>query len=141
MMIDIDFYKEEMEESDKVKAILNRVEEYVHKSKVKLNFMIYTTRNGIHLFLVNRKSDYKNLDDIKIMLDLNCDYYYSVYCYIRGWSVRLNKKKNDNEVLYTYLCDVGNTNKKDEHLVKLVNLHINLLEVFKNENESLMFGN
>lgn len=141
MMIDIDFYKEEIEENDKISIILNRVEEYVKKSKVKLNFMIYTTRNGVHLFLVNRKCDYKNLDDIKIMLDLNCDYYYSVYSYIRGWSVRLNRKKKDNEILYKYIRDVGNTNKKDKHLVKLVNLHINLLEVFKNENESLMFGN
>jgi len=141
MMIDIDFYKEEMEETDKIQAILNRVKDYVQKSKVELNFMIYTTRNGIHLFLVNRKSNYKDLNDIKIMLDLNCDYYYSVYCYIRGWSVRLNKKKKENNVLYTYIGDVGNTNKKDKHLLKLVNLHINLLEVFKNEDESLMYGN
>ena len=75
-----------------------------------------------------------------MMLDLKCDFYYTVYCYLRGWSVRLNKKRKDTQdELYQYIGTVG-TGKEDDQLVKLVNLHINLVPVFANTKPNTMYG-
>ncbi len=134
LMIDIDFYKYKIEE----KEILEKIEAYALKNN--LCFQIYKSQNGIHAFLVNKYCDYRDNKYLQIMLDLGCDFYYIVYSYLRGWCVRLNRKKRDTSAeLYQYIKKVG-VEKEDDHLMKLTSLHINLVEVFENVEPCLMFG-
>jgi len=146
LMIDIDFYKDEnYDEStpvtEKVKPILQNLQQYCDKHP-NLKFSVYLTQNGVHAFLLSKRMDYKSDEAIQLMIDLGCDFFYIVYSYLRGFSVRLNKKKREAHLtspLYTHLTDIGD-GSIDEYLQKLVNLHINLIEVFKNVNPCLMYG-
>ncbi len=149
LMIDIDFYKDsekimvdDPDNASKVKKrqaeILDQLEDYALLND--LRFRIFRTRNGIHVFLVSRPGVYTNLADIKMMLDLGSDFFYAIYSHIRGWSVRLNRKSKEVEMAYPYLCDVGDV-AADEYLSKLVDLHLNLLPVFANDDPSHMYGN
>lgn len=138
LMLDIDFYKPTEEVEVSKEDIINKLEKYAKENK--LRFRLYQSRNGIHAFLINRESNYKNPEDTQIMIDLDVDFFYIVYSNIRGWSVRLNRKKNEEKMSYTYICDVGDETPI-EHLEKLVELHINLVPVFENVDACLSFGN
>lgn len=136
LMVDVDYYKDEVTETE----IVQQFEDYC-KEHPGYKFKLYRSRNGIHGFLISHGMDYRNDESIQLMLDLKSDFYYIVYAYLRGWSVRLNKKKTDTkDTLYEYICDIGE-GKSDERLLKLVNLHIKLVEVFKNEAPNTMSGN
>ena len=101
MMIDIDRYK-------------NRDLDTLEDIKLKLSnhptlfFRIYSSRNGYHIFVLNKSMDYKSDESIRLMHELGCDFYYIVYSFLRGWSVRLNKKKGEEntENLYSWVGDV-----------------------------------
>ena len=138
-MIDLDFYKD----LSTVDLIVDRFKQFTsnHNGKSKLRFMLYKSRNGVHGFLVSQQSNYKDDKTIDLQLELGSDFYYVIYSYIRGWSVRLNKKVADtSDILYKYICDVGD-GKPDPHLLKLVNLHLSLVDVFKDTGVNSMFGN
>lgn len=152
LMVDIDFYKENIPNTETVKSELvsNRKEEQlamiINRFKIycvddrTLLFRLYSSRNGIHGFLISRPCNYKSDESIQLMISLNCDFYYVIYSYIRGWSVRLNKKESDiDPVLYKHICDVG-TGLPDNHLVKLVDLHLRLVTVFKDVDNNSMAG-
>jgi hypothetical protein len=134
MMVDIDFYKDDGEED------LSVIEEYCKRHK-ELKFRIFKTRNGYHAFLVSEPMDYRSDKAIEMMLDLGCDFYYTIFVYWRGWSVRLNRKKNENRDIdmYEELASIGEGNV-DDTLDKLVILHINLMKIFQNEDPNLLYG-
>lgn len=102
MMIDIDRYK-----SDSGTDTLSDIKEKLSKHP-ELFFRIYSSRNGYHIFILNKSMDYKSDESIRLMHELGCDFYYIVYSYMRGWSVRLNKKKGEEntDVLYIWVGDV-----------------------------------
>lgn len=136
LMIDIDFYKD----ISTPESIIQVFTDYCAKHP-GLKFKLYKSRNGIHGFLVSQFSDYKDENILALQLDLQSDFYYVVYSYLRGWSVRLNKKATDTkDELYEFLCDVGD-GVANEHLLKLVNLHLELVNVFKDTGANTMFGN
>ncbi|CAH6419110.1 Hypothetical protein HVR_LOCUS304 [uncultured virus] len=155
MMIDIDRYKTE-NNNDTLEDI--KIKLSFHP---ELFFRIYASRNGYHIFVINKSMNYRSDDSIKLMSELGCDFYYIVYSYLRGWSVRLNKKKGEEttDQLYTWVGDMVrgqffspiivndplptnvpiNINEKlfdsilpDARLESLTDLHITLVEVFKN---------
>lgn len=139
LMIDIDFYKDN-NVSD-IDTILEPIERYCDLHPT-VRFRIYKSRNGIHAFLISSASNNKSEDSINIMLELNSDFYYTIYSYLRGWSVRLNRKLKEvdmDTVLYTYIKDIG-AGEIDENMEKLCNLHINLLDVFKDVKPCMMYG-
>lgn len=145
MMIDCDNYKFEGD-------IIATLVKYPH-----LYFRIYQSRNGYHVFILNKSFDYKSDESIELMINLHCDFYYTVYTYLRGWCVRLNKKRPEQEdILYKWVGDVvhgiyfpvpdhttaqvsdiqSNSETWDflpnERLEQLCELHIKLTTVFKN---------
>lgn len=148
LMVDIDFYKEndikisdldwKIKTIEQQKRLIDKIEDYALLND--LTFRIYRTRNGLHAFLVSKLSNYKNYADLKIMSDLGCDYFYIAYSRIRGWSVRLNRKTTENEMSYKFICDVGDMTP-DPHLLAQVDLHIELLDVFKDAGPSDIYGN
>lgn len=102
MMIDIDKYK------------INSNSDTLNDIKIKLSkypslfFRIYSSRNGYHIFVINKNMNYRSDESIQLMSDIGCDFYYMVYSYLRGWSVRLNKKRGEENIdnLYTWIGDV-----------------------------------
>lgn len=99
LMIDIDKYKG----NDTLNEIKNKLAKYP-----EYFFRIYSSRNGYHVFILNKSMDYKSETSIRLMYDLGCDFFYIVYTYLRGWSVRLNRKKGEDPIqpIYTWLGDV-----------------------------------
>lgn len=139
LMVDIDFYKNGKEGKEyTVDELMQQIKDY---SQDKYTFAVYKTRNGLHAFLISEENSYKDDKSLQIMLDLNCDFYYIIYSYLRGWSVRLNKKENDTPDIYSYIGIVGKK-KPNKNLVKLVNLHINIIQqgVFANISDSIMYA-
>lgn len=140
MMIDIDFYKEDTNSQLSEPEIMEQVRKYCQEFHPEFLFRVFRSRNGLHLFLLNQPMNYKDLSAIKIMLDLGSDFYYTVFAYLRGWSVRLNRKDNDNSTdIYQYITDIG-SGKINPQLEKLVNLHLNLMHVFQNDAPNLMYS-
>lgn len=163
LMIDIDLYKDQKDSrpmdtvegqsnQDGLRQILLGIREYCQKYS-QLRFRVFRSNGGIHLFAVNRGYDYKDDSTLQLMLDLGCDFYYIVYSYVRGYSVRLNPKTVEGpelresnagenirkKKLYKELDPIGD-GPVDPHLNKLVDLHLDLCEVFKDVQPSMMFG-
>jgi hypothetical protein len=96
-------------------------------------FDVYETNKGYHIFDISKEHQYKSEKSLQMMLELKCDFFYSVYSYLRGWSVRLNKKLGngviDGTPLYTFYKRFGNgvPNKKLEGYVKM---HDELFNVY-----------
>lgn len=92
-----------------------------------MSFMIYKTERGFHVFCVSRKFDYRTRETVEFMhkyKDLGIDIDYIRFCYIRGFSVRLNKKFNgENKDNYSFIITT-NQELVDNNLKKLVELHI-----------------
>jgi hypothetical protein len=52
------------------------------------------------------------------MIKLGADFYNIVFCNLRGFSVRLNKKTTDKDDIYTYIGRYGKGLTEIENLVK-----------------------
>ncbi len=91
-------------------------------------FKIYKSNNGYHVFCISQPFEYRNSSTMSFMLKYYCDFYYAIYCYIRGFSVRLNKKfiETQSPSVYTLLGTIGNKEMIDSRLLALVNLHYDL---------------
>jgi hypothetical protein len=121
LMIDIDNKTTEFTESE----IIN------HFSKLNFSWMIYKSTGGYHIFCTSQTFEYRNLETINFMIKNHCDFYYSIFSYIRGFCTRLNKKSDFfqegmefsteqlNTPLYT-LIKVINPENSNKDLIELV---------------------
>ena len=153
MMIDIDFYKDGGNIGDvdsnigdvdsNIESKINKIAEMFVRD-VKSNpgncWMLYRTRGGIHAFLVSKKMKYSDKSSCEYMIKLKCDFNYVIYSYLRGWCVRLNRKQKDVEIITSFITQIGNPAMIDKGLLKLTELHIKMIKVFKDETPSLMYG-
>ncbi len=96
-------------------------------------FRVFKSGGGYHVFCVSEEFDYRNTETVKFMLDNFVDFYYCVYCYIRGFSVRLNKKfyEHTDTPLYQDMGLCGNTQLVKQSLQELVDKHITLVAKYK----------
>lgn len=125
LMLDIDLYK------TNDNNVLDKIKQFCEINKDYL-FDVYKSRNGYHCFLISHISNYKDLNNIQLMLDLNTDFYYTIYTYLRGWCVRLNKKKNENEnSIYKFVERIG-YGKELSKQIEYVKKHLELLKQFEN---------
>lgn len=99
---------------------------------------IYKSRGGYHCFLLNKRVPYGTEEQVNLMLKYNTDFYYVVYSYLRGYSVRLNKKKDESADIYEFVEMIGDVSNIDDKLLNLVNLHMDLTDTFSDEGFSLM---
>jgi hypothetical protein len=114
MMIDIDIKKYFITDNF-IKSNFSSYSDYC--------FSIYKSKNGYHVFCISKRFNYRSKEFILFMLENLCDYYYCVFSYIRGCSVRLSKKEGETGTLYTHLGIFGNTELIDKKLLDLVELH------------------
>lgn len=94
------------------------------------SYLIYKSNNGFHIFLTNRRIDYDSDECINYMIDMKTDIKYIICTHLRGYSVRLNKKK-ETETIYE-LVHEHNKHLADKDIVDLINIHILFAEQFWN---------
>ena len=97
-------------------------------------YRIYKSRGGYHAFLISHKLDNRSNEALQLMIEAQTDYFYIVFTYLRGWCVRLNKKKvedpNPNVPIYSYVGDVicGELVKRENKKVAVVKEYANILD-------------
>lgn len=139
LMCDIDFYKDNSDSKfSNISEIISFLSEY--SVQKKLTFRVYSSRNGVHVFVTSQKMNFKSDFAFQIMSDLQTDFYYILYSKIRGWCVRLNKKENEtNDSLYQYHGKIG-TEIENNELLDLINLHLKLVYQLKDADKSLIYA-
>lgn len=126
MMIDIDIDENMINEKIcEINAIAKRRQ---------ISFRLFRSRAGLHVFVIDRTRDFKNLNDIELMIECGGDFGHIVYSYMRGWSVRLNKKETDNAVIYTEVGKPGQFTYGpiDNYLNTLVDMHLKKTQSYNN---------
>lgn len=98
-------------------------------------YRLFRSRGGYHAFVVSHTMDYKSNIAIQLMLEACCDYFYVVFTHLRGWCVRLNRKRDEqSRHIYPRIGDVvrgkivTTSSYIIPHLAKLVDLHIELAD-------------
>ncbi len=125
MMIDIDMHKVKLHQDDIIAKF---------KQSKEHCFRIVKSKNGYHVFCTSAPFPYRNQQSIQFMLEHSCDFYYSIYAYIRGYSVRLNPKFAEaNNNIYTDLGTFGNNSLLDSQLDTLVDKHLMLCNKYKSQ--------
>ena len=131
--------------------------DYDHQSRIKIlyefcrlnpkyKFRVCQTRKGWHAFLTSHKMPYNDSESINLLKRLGCDPLYIQSVAKKGYSVRLNRK-TDNEKIHTDFKIVGTGVEIDQlvkyyeliqtlikryHNTSLINLaHINACQIFK----------
>jgi len=120
MVIDIDYDQ-----------TIKNIDDVINLCKSKTyrdSYIIYSTSNGAHIFVVNREFEHNSVETIEYMLNFGCDFNYVLITYMVGWCIRLNKKHKDDQ-MYKYVCSINETNGKRK---ALVDIHIEASNKFKN---------
>jgi len=114
IMIDIDI------ENNNNNSFFKRIKKDFLVNKFKKYddvFYLDETLNGFHIFILNKRIDHKKEEVINYMIDFECDIKYIICCYLRGFSIRLNKK-NIFDKMYKH-CDIyGNKNLIDKSIIE-----------------------
>ena len=135
LMLDIDYKTEQFETQSQ---ILNFLDKFAKERD--LIMMVYSSAHGVHAFLVDNERDFKDESSLQLMLDAGVDFYYIVYSYLRGWSVRLNKKeRDDTEQIYTYIKCIGDIKSANSRLIKLTEAHYIESLTYDNQLKSKMY--
>lgn len=131
LMIDIDINK--LENSNDI------TDEFIvaYFNQKKESYRIYKSINGYHVFCTSKKFKYRSKESIDFMLENMCDKYYSLYSYLRGYCVRLNRKFNETDInpnykIYKLLAIINKNNELPEQKKKL-ELMDRLMNKYKNE--------
>jgi hypothetical protein len=104
-------------------------------------FDIYKSRKGYHVFCVSHKYKYNEEETVQLQLENFSDYYYTVYSYVRGFCVRLNRKMDEyfstgkHKLIYTFVRRVGHGIPLESQ-IKLVELHLELVKQFNDKTPS-----
>jgi len=124
LMIDIDLKNQELG-AEQVLDYFDKIPNYA--------FKIFQSARGFHVFCVSQRFHYRDPFVLQFMLSHFSDFYYTVYAYIRGFSVRLNPKFNDSTVqpIYKELGTVGNHELIDKEVLALVDRHMKLCKKYK----------
>lgn len=99
-------------------------------------FAVFKTRKGFHVFPLHTLYDDRDAG-IEMQLRLRTDFYYTVFTYLRGSSVRLNPKKGDIAPIYEF-CGLFGVGEVNEEADQLVRLHFVLQFQFQNVGVSKM---
>jgi len=87
-------------------------------------FGIYRSRKGLHVFALHKV--FEREERCEFQLKLKCDFYYSLFTYMRrGCAIRLNRKKQDELPLYHFIGFLG-SGETNPHLLELMYLHAKL---------------
>jgi len=101
------------------------VSEYKYKTKAEIleyldnhpllqdiPYMRVETRNGYHVYLMDKPRPHNSIDTMDLLLQFDSDIFYKFYCYLRGYSIRLNKKEANEDNLFTTIVLVNKKKQK-----------------------------
>lgn len=94
--------------------------------ELEYSYRIYKSLNGYHVFITNKYFNYYSNETLDLLLKYNCDINYVICVYLRGFCVRINKKKYDDnmyELLY-----INKKFKENKDIISLIDLHHNTLD-------------
>lgn len=112
--------------------------EYVYKynkNHPEFVFRVVKTHRGYHVFCTSHSFEHNSTEAINIQLELNSDHCYILSCFHRGYSVRTNRK-HENEREYQEISILGIA-PEDPRLLNLYQMHLTLYNVNQN-NESYL---
>jgi len=78
----------------------------------EIPYMCVETRNGYHIYLMDIPREHNSIETIDFLLQFKSDIFYKFYCYLRGFSIRFNKKEANEEDLFTNIKLVNKSKKK-----------------------------
>lgn len=115
LTFDIDLHNEEIDNKVFLKKI--KKEFLINKFK-KFDDVFYLdeSSNGFHIFVLNKRFHHKSEEAIKYMIEFECDVKYIICSYLRGFSIRLNKK-NLFDNIYNHIGIYGNKKLIDESIL------------------------
>jgi hypothetical protein len=91
-------------------------------------FAIYRTRNGLHVFPLHAR--FYGDQRAEFQLQLKCDFYYTIFCYVRrDCPIRINKKRGETAPIYRFVGFLGYGNA-DAHILNLVKFHEDLPSLY-----------
>lgn len=109
---------------------------YINNNSILKNIAYYRieTERGYHLYLVDKPRLYSKIETFNFINQFNCDDYYKFYCFIRGFSIRLSFKTNDNYI-YKNIKLINNKKNNDKNLydtksLRLKNLFLTHFQFF-----------
>jgi hypothetical protein len=104
----------------------NDILEYLDNNKLLNNLVYYRveTERGYHIYLLDKPRLYSDIDTFYFLNNFESDIYYKFYCYIRGFSIRLSFKDNDNYIYKSIKLINKNKIKPSIELLNLFNKHI-----------------
>ena len=104
----------------------NDILEYLDNNKLLNNLVYYRveTERGYHIYLLDKPRLYSDIDTFYFLNNFKSDIYYKFYCYIRGFSIRLSFKDNDNYIYKSIKLINKNKIKPSIELLNLFNKHI-----------------
>lgn len=104
----------------------NDILKYLDNNKLLNNLVYYRveTERGYHIYLLDKPRLYSDIDTFYFLNNFKSDIYYKFYCYIRGFSIRLSFKDNDNYIYKSIKLINKNKIKPSIELLNLFNKHI-----------------
>ena len=88
--------------------------EYLEENELlqDIPYMRVETRNGYHIYLMDTPRSYDSLETFDFLLQFKSDIFYKFYCYLRGFSIRLNKKEFQEDDLFRNISLVNKKKQK-----------------------------
>jgi hypothetical protein len=110
--------------------------EYIERNELlkEIPYNIIETRNGYHIYILDKKRLYNDIETFKFLMNFESDIYYKFYCIIRGYSIRLNKKEGEEKIKYNIRSCFKKKKKKD---IGLYNLFMKHLEYFEEKGKEI----
>lgn len=96
VMLDFDVGKADFASKEDILSYLTT------EVKAKYPCIIHETCHGYHCFLVDKRRQHNSFDTFMFLRSFRQDPNYSLYCYIRGFSVRLTRKRDDDHTQPLY---------------------------------------
>lgn len=92
-----------------------------HEILNTIPYFLTETQNGIHIYLLDKPRDYNDPETLWFITQFRCDFYYSLYCYLRGFSIRLSLKDNETYPIIKYSkFNSLKTKRRNQHLTELM---------------------
>lgn len=129
-VLDFDVSEYKYQTKDEIVSYLDQ-----HPLLQDIPYMRVETRNGYHIYLMDKPRPHNSIETIDFLLRFDSDIFYKFYCYLRGYSIRLNKKQQNEEKLFTNIVLVNKNKQKIDR--KLRYLFHKQVEHIDNSNNNL----
>ena len=106
-MLDFDVSEYKYKTKDEILEYLDH-----HPLLQDIPYMRVETRNGYHVYLMDKPRPHNSIDTMDFLLQFESDIFYKFYCYLRGYSIRLNKKEANEENLFSTIVLINKNKQK-----------------------------